>query len=100
MSGSLGGVSERSSTGDRSCLKWGSSNGHCVAMVAHTGALRRTFETPHDPSHPRSQGPAEWWDSLMFMTTDARVRSSWVTFEPASASCSGQPHRQGAPPLE
>jgi hypothetical protein len=27
-----------------------SSNGHCVAMVAHTGALRRTFETPHDPS--------------------------------------------------
>jgi len=50
MSGSLGGVSERSSTGDRSCLKWGSSNGHCVAMVAHTGALRRTFETPHDPS--------------------------------------------------
>jgi len=36
----------------------------------------------------------------MFMTTDARVRSSWVTFEPSSASCSGQPHRQGAPPLE
>src|SRR5680860_654035 len=29
-----------------------------------------------------------------------RVRSSWVTFEPSSASCSGQPHRQGAPPLE
>src|SRR5665647_426267 len=36
----------------------------------------------------------------MFMTTHARVRSSWVTFEPSSASCSGQPHRQGAPPLE
>jgi len=36
----------------------------------------------------------------MFMTTDARVRSSWVTFEPVSASCSGQPRRQGAPPLE
>jgi len=28
-----------------------------------------------------------------------RVRSSWVTFEPSSASCSGQPRRQGAPPL-
>jgi hypothetical protein len=27
----------------------------------------------------------------MFMTTDARIRSSYVTFEPASASCSGQP---------
>jgi len=36
----------------------------------------------------------------MFMTTDARVRSSWVTFETSSASCAGQPHRQGAPPLE
>ena len=36
----------------------------------------------------------------MFMTTEARVRSSWVTFEPLSASCSGQPHRQGAHPLE
>jgi hypothetical protein len=29
------------------------------------------------PHYPRSQGLAEWWDSLMFMTTDARVRSSW-----------------------
>jgi hypothetical protein len=36
----------------------------------------------------------------MFMTTDGRVRSNWVTFEPSSASCSGQPHRQGAPPQE
>src|SRR5664280_111256 len=38
----------------------------------------------------------------MFMTTDAWVSSSWLTFEPLSASpsCSGQPHRQGAPPLE
>jgi hypothetical protein len=36
----------------------------------------------------------------MFMTTDARVRSSWVIFEPSSASRCGQPHRQGAPPLE
>ena len=44
--------------------------------------------------------PSARSDSLMFMTTDARVRSSWVTFEPLSASCSGQPHRQGAPPLE
>jgi len=34
------------------------------------------------------------------MTTDARVRSSWVTFEPSSALCSGQPHRQGAPALK
>ena len=36
----------------------------------------------------------------MFMTTDARVRFGWVTFEPSSASCPVQPHRQGAPPLE
>jgi hypothetical protein len=36
----------------------------------------------------------------MFMTTDARVSSSWVTFEPSSASCSGEPHRKGTPPLE
>jgi len=41
-----------------------------------------------------------WWDSLMFMTADARVRSSWLTFETSSASCSGQPRRQGASPLE
>ena len=41
--------------------------------------------------------PSARSDSLMFMTTDARVRSSWVTFEPLSASCSGQPHRQGGP---
>jgi len=36
----------------------------------------------------------------MFMTTDARVRFGWVTFEPSSTSCPAQPHRQGAPPLE
>jgi len=78
-----------------------SANGHYVSMVAHTAALRRTVRDPaRSPHYPRSLGLAEWWDSLMFMTTDARVRSSWVTFEPPSASCSGQPHRQGAPPLE
>jgi len=78
-----------------------SANGHYVSMVVHTAALCRTVR---DPARSLTilgiTGLAEWWDSLMFMTTDARVRSSWVTFEPSSASCSGQPHRQGAPPLE
>ena len=34
------------------------------------------------------------------MTTHARVRSSWVTFEPSTVSRCRQPRRQGAPPLE
>jgi len=76
-----------------------SANGNYVSMVAHTAALRRTVREPTIPHYPRSRGLVEWWESLMFMTTDARVRSSWVTFEPSSASCSGQPHRQGASPL-
>jgi len=36
----------------------------------------------------------------MFMTTDARVRSSWVTFEPSSASCSDQLFTDKVPPLK
>jgi hypothetical protein len=36
----------------------------------------------------------------MSMTTDARVRSNWATFEPSTVSRCRQPRRQGAPPLE
>jgi len=69
-------------------------------MVDHTAALRRTARDP-----PRSltilglQDSPSCWDSLMFTTTDARIRSRWVTFETSSVSCSGQPHRQDVPLL-
>jgi hypothetical protein len=57
-----------------------------ASEVAHTAALRRTVREPTIPDYPRSRGLVEWWDSLIFMTADARVRSRWVTFEPSSAS--------------
>jgi hypothetical protein len=66
-----------------------SSNGHYVSMVAHTGAYVGPFETPRDPSLLGLKGLMVWWDSLMFMTADARVRSNWVTFKSSSASSSG-----------
>src|SRR5665647_1412627 len=56
-----------------------SANGHYVSMVAHTAAYAAPFETRHDPHCPRSEGLAQWWESLMFMTTAVRVRSSWVS---------------------
>mgnify|MGYP000665646433 CR=1 FL=1 len=69
-------------------------------VVAYTPPYAGPFETRNIPHCSGSAGLVWWWDSLPFMATDARVRSSWVTFEPSSASCFGQPRRQGASPLE
>jgi len=45
-------------------------------MAGHTAAIRRTVRDPARSLTPGSAGLAEWWDALMFMTTDARVRSN------------------------
>ena len=104
---------DRQRTGRRACQPARSNRS---MQIPSEGPLRRNADTSRNRRHNTVErtsahrlwacvdpGHLTWAPSAGLHQRPregARVRSSWVTLEPASALCSGQPHRQGAPPLE